>query len=75
MHPGYARVIAATAYVWGWPIVNQFNRRTAMVAAPAQGLLDGILPAAPRGRITMRPSAIPRSSRRCSRLRGKQKRR
>jgi hypothetical protein len=53
MHPEYAKVIAAAAYVWGWPIVNQFNRRTAMVAAPAQGLLDGILPAAPLGRITM----------------------
>jgi hypothetical protein len=26
MTPGYAKTIAQTAYVWGWPIVNMLNR-------------------------------------------------
>jgi hypothetical protein len=53
MHPGYARTIAQMAYVWGWPIVNMINRRAAITRAPYPGLLNGVLPAAPRGQIAM----------------------
>jgi hypothetical protein len=53
MTPGYARTIAQTAYVWGWPIVNMLNRNARITQAPYPGLLGGVLPAAPRGQIAM----------------------
>lgn len=51
--PASAAVIAKDTYLWGWPLVNAFNRRTAFTAAPKQGLVGGILPAAPLGYVTM----------------------
>src|SRR5262249_38785996 len=53
MQPDYARTIAATAYVWGWPMVNMLNRKAKITQAPRPGLVGGILPAAPRGQIAM----------------------
>lgn len=53
MHPEYAKVIARMAYVWAWPIVNQYNRRTAVTKAPSPGLSNGVLPVAPRGQLGM----------------------
>jgi hypothetical protein len=53
MHPDYARTIAQVAYVWGWPIVNMINRRARITQAPKAGLMNGILPVAPRGQIGM----------------------
>ena len=53
MNPGYARTIAQTAYVWGWPIVNMINRKARITQAPQPGLLGGILPVAPRGQVGM----------------------
>lgn len=53
MHPEYARTLARFAYVWGWPMVNQFNRRAAITQAPHPGKLNGVLPAAPRGQLAM----------------------
>lgn len=53
MHPEYAKTVGRTAYVWGWPLVNQTNRRATITKAPEPGLLNGVLPAAPRGRIAM----------------------
>jgi hypothetical protein len=53
MQPDYAKAMARVAYIWGWPIVNQFNRRAAITKAPTPGLLNGVLPAAPRGQIAM----------------------
>src|SRR5262245_35753112 len=53
MHPGYARTISQFAYVWGWPIVNMLNRKAAITQAPHPGLLNGIIPVAPRGQIGM----------------------
>lgn len=53
MHPGYAKAIAQMAYLWGWPMVNMYNRNARITAAPYPGLLGGILPAAPRGKIGM----------------------
>src|SRR5262249_16669313 len=53
MHPGYVQAIARTAQVWGWPLVNMMNRRATITKAPEPGRLDGVLPAAPRGRIAM----------------------
>jgi hypothetical protein len=53
MPEGYARALAQFAYLWGWPLVNQANRRAGVVGAPTPGLLGGIVPIAPRGRIAM----------------------
>ncbi|WP_380874796.1 hypothetical protein ACFB49_01390 [Sphingomonas sp. DBB INV C78] len=53
MFPEYAKAIATLAFIWGWPIVNQYNRRVAMSRVPEPGRLNGILPAAPRSRVGM----------------------
>jgi len=53
MHPGYAQVIARMAYVWGWPMVNMLNRDARITMAPYPGLLNGVLPVAPRGQVGM----------------------
>jgi hypothetical protein len=53
MFPDYARAIAQFAYIWGWPMVNMINRRTAITQAPQPGHINGVLPAAPRGQIGM----------------------
>jgi hypothetical protein len=41
------------AYVWGWPMVNQINRRASFAQAPAPGRLGGVLPIAPTGYVGM----------------------
>jgi hypothetical protein len=53
MQSGYATTFARTAYVWAWPLVNMFNRNAAITQAPNPGRLNGVLPAAPRGRLAM----------------------
>lgn len=49
----YARVAAAHAYVWGWPLVNMSNRFARITQAPHPGLMNGVIPAAPQGRLSM----------------------
>ena len=53
MPQGYARTLAQFAYAWGWPLVNMANRRDSITQAPKPGLLGGVVPVAPRGRIAM----------------------
>jgi hypothetical protein len=53
MTPGYARTIAQMAYLWGWPLVNMVNRHRTITQAPRPGLLNGVLPVAPQGRLAM----------------------
>jgi hypothetical protein len=52
-HPEYVKAIARTAYLWGWPMVNMLNRRTAITQAPGPGRLNGVLPVAPQGQVGM----------------------
>ena len=33
----YVQTIGRFAYLWGWPMVNSFNRRTGMTSAPEPG--------------------------------------
>jgi hypothetical protein len=49
----YVAMVARTAYVWGWPMVNQINRRAAFAQAPEPGRLGGALPVAPTGYVCM----------------------
>ncbi|WP_339510123.1 DUF1254 domain-containing protein [Pseudomonas sp. RL_15y_Pfl2_60] len=51
--PASAAVIAQDTYLWGWPLVNAFNRRASFASAPKPGLVGGILPAAPTGYVAM----------------------
>ena len=53
MHKEYVKIIGRMAYVWGWPLVNSFNRRADITQAPAPGRLGGVVPVAPRGRLCM----------------------
>lgn len=53
IHPEYVRTIARMAYVWGWPMVNMLNRQETITKAPHPGLLGGVLPVAPRGKLGM----------------------
>jgi hypothetical protein len=53
LHPEYARTLARLAYQWGYPMVNMMNRRNIIGAAPRPGLLNGLLPVAPRGHLSM----------------------
>lgn len=53
MHGEYVKTIGRMAYVWGWPMVNSFNRRAAITQAPEPGRLGGVVPVAPRGRLGM----------------------
>jgi hypothetical protein len=39
-------MLARTAYLWGWPLVNMANRAAAFAKAPEPGLLGGIIPVA-----------------------------
>jgi hypothetical protein len=49
----YAQMVGRFAYFWAWPMVNSFNRRTAMASVPEPGLRGGILPNAPTGQVCM----------------------
>src|SRR5215472_9558563 len=49
----YVQTIGRFAYLWGWTMVNSFNRRTAMASVPEPGLRGGILPNAPLGQVCM----------------------
>jgi hypothetical protein len=53
MHKEYVKSIGRMAYIWGWPLVNIFNRRATITQAPAPGRLGGVVPVAPRGRLAM----------------------
>lgn len=49
----YVVTVARSAYLWGWPLVNQINRRAAFAKAPEPGRLGGVLPVAPIGHLCM----------------------
>lgn len=49
----YAKTVAASAYVWGWPLANQHNRRGKITQAPQPSLMNGTIPVAPGGRLAM----------------------
>ena len=53
MHEQYVKTIGRMAYVWGWPMVNSFNRRATITQAPEPGKLGGVVPVAPHGRLSM----------------------
>ena len=53
MSKEYVQMVGRLAYVWGWPLVNQLNRRAAFSQVPEPGRIGDVLPAAPPGQIGM----------------------
>ncbi len=53
MTDDYVRLIAQTAYLWGWPLINLHNRLAVMATLPAPGLIGEVFPAAPPGMLGM----------------------
>jgi hypothetical protein len=53
MQADYARAIGRMAYLWGWPMAATINRSIGLTKTRQPGLLDGVFPVAPRGRICM----------------------
>ncbi len=53
MTPGYAEIVAQSAYVWGWTLVNMHNRREVFKQVPLQAYLEGVMPIAPLNKLTM----------------------
>ena len=53
MTKDYVGMIGRMAYVWGWPMVNQINRRASFAQVPEPGRLGGVLPIAPVGYVSM----------------------
>lgn len=53
MPEAYVKAIAQQAYIWGYPMVNQFNRRATITKAPYPALNGGMVPVAPMGQLSM----------------------
>ncbi len=53
MPESYVKAVAQQAYIWGWPMVNQFNRRETITKAPYPALNGGMVPVAPMGQLSM----------------------
>lgn len=49
----YIEAVGRLAYIWGWPLVNNYNRAEAVKVLPEPGLLGGVLPASPQGHVAM----------------------
>ncbi len=45
----YVQMVGRMAYIWGWPMVNQFNRHAVAGRVPGPGLNGGVIPLAPPG--------------------------
>ncbi|BBO33542.1 hypothetical protein PLANPX_3154 [Lacipirellula parvula] len=49
----YVETVGRMAYLWGWPLVNNYNRSEAIKNLPEPGRMGGIVPVAPPGQISM----------------------
>ena len=49
----YIEAVGGIAYIWGWPLVNNYNRSEAVKNLPEPGLIGGVLPASPPGYVSM----------------------
>jgi hypothetical protein len=53
MTKAYVQTVGRMAYLWGWPLVNVHNQRTALTKVPEPSLLNGVLPVGPVNQLTM----------------------
>ncbi len=49
----YVQTVGRLAYLWGWPLVNNYNRAEAVKDLPEPGLIGGVVPGAPTGYVSM----------------------
>jgi hypothetical protein len=49
----YVETIGRMAYLWGWPLVNNYNRAERVKDLPEPGLMGGIIPVSPPGHVSM----------------------
>jgi len=49
----YVETVGRMAYLWGWPLVNNYNRAMAVKDLPEPGKLGGVLPVSPPGQVSM----------------------
>ena len=49
----YVAAVGRIAYIWGWPLVNNFNRSLGMKDVPEPGRVGGVVPASPPNHISM----------------------
>lgn len=49
----YVAAVGRIAYIWGWPLVNNYNRSEAVKNIPEPGRLGGVLPVSPPGYVSM----------------------
>jgi hypothetical protein len=53
MTKDYVETVGRMAYVWGWPLVNNYNRAERVKDLPEPGHLAGVLPVSPPGHVSM----------------------
>jgi len=53
MTPQYIETVGRLAYLWGRPLVNNFNRAAAVANLPEPGLIGGVLPVSPTSYVSM----------------------
>lgn len=49
----YVETVGRLAYLWGWPLVNNFNRAERVKDLPEPGRMSGVLPVSPPGQVSM----------------------
>lgn len=49
----YVETVGRLAYIWGWPLVNNYHRSLGVKNLPEPGRIGGVVPAAPAGYISM----------------------
>jgi hypothetical protein len=49
----YVETVARMAYVWGWPLVNNYNRALGVAKLPEPGRIGDVIPGSPPGQISM----------------------
>jgi len=49
----YVELVGRLAYLWGWPLVNNYNRALAVAKLPEPGRIGGVIPASPPGQVSM----------------------
>jgi hypothetical protein len=49
----YVATVGRLAYVWGWALVNNFNRSLAVKDLPEPGRIGGVIPGSPHNQISM----------------------
>ncbi|WP_158938505.1 DUF1254 domain-containing protein [Burkholderia sp. S171] len=49
----YVALVGRLAYLWGWPLVNNFNRSLAVKDLPEPGRIGGVIPGSPHNHVSM----------------------